>query len=110
MAEPSVFDARDEPGRVMLSLRVTPRAHRETLTVEQGQLRVRLRAAPVDGAANDALIALLAERTGLPRRDITLLRGATARLKQLAIAGQTADSLRQRLRCDPSPPSASDTM
>ncbi len=102
MAEPPAFDARDEPGRVIISVRVTPRARQESLTVEQGQLRARLRAAPVEGAANDALIALLSERAGLPRRAIILLRGATSRQKQIAIDGQTADSLRQRLRLDPS--------
>lgn len=108
MAEPPAFDARDEPGRVIVSVRVTPRARKEALTIEQGQLRARLRAAPVEGAANDALIALLAERAGLPRRDITLLRGATARQKQIAITGQTADSLRQRLRLDSSSAPARD--
>lgn len=108
MAESTAFDARDEPGRVIVSVRVTPRARQQTLTIEQGQLRARLRAAPVDGAANDALIALLAERTGLPRRDIVLLRGATARQKQIAVAGQTANTLRQRMRLDPSPAPAVD--
>jgi uncharacterized protein YggU (UPF0235/DUF167 family) len=44
---------------------------------------------------------LLADRLGLPRRDITLLRGATAREKQIAIAGQTGESVRRRLRLDP---------
>lgn len=100
-ADPGAFAARDEPGRVIVAIWVTPRARRETLTSEQGQLRARLRAAPVEGAANTALIALLAERLDLPRRDITIVRGATAREKQVAIAGQTSATLRQRLRLDP---------
>jgi hypothetical protein len=68
--------------------------------VAGGQLRAWLRAAPVDGAANAALIALLADRLNLPRRDIAILRGVTARQKQVAIAGQTSETLRQRLRLD----------
>jgi uncharacterized protein (TIGR00251 family) len=101
MAEPPAFALREEPGRVVLSIRVTPRARRESLAVVDGRLRAWLRAAPVEGAANAALIALLADRLDLPRRDIAILRGETAREKQVAIAGQTGDALRQRLRLDP---------
>ena len=100
-APASTFSLRDEPGRVILSIRVTPRASRDALTVVDGQLRARLRAAPVDGAANAALIALLAERLSLPRRAITILRGETAREKQIAIDGQSGASLLARLRLDP---------
>lgn len=84
-------------GAVTITVRVTPRASREALTIEEGQLRVRLRAAPVDGAANAALVALLAERLKLPRRAITIVQGETARIKRIAIADVTEDDLRQRL-------------
>jgi uncharacterized protein YggU (UPF0235/DUF167 family) len=76
----------------MVPIRVTPRAARATLALEHGELRVRLPAPPVEGAANAALLALLAERLGLPRRAITLVRGATARHKLVAIAGLDAAS------------------
>lgn len=92
---PSAF--RDEPGRVVLFLRVTPRASRDTLTLLDGQLRARLRAAPVDGAANIALIALLADRLDVRRSDISILRGASAREKQIAISGQSGATLQPRL-------------
>lgn len=91
------FTFRDEPGRVVLSIRVTPRASRDTLTVVEGQLRARLRAAPVDGAANTALIALLADRLNVRRSDISILRGATAREKQVAISGLSGATLHPRL-------------
>jgi uncharacterized protein YggU (UPF0235/DUF167 family) len=95
------FAARDEPGRVVLTIRVTPRARRDALAVAaNGNLRAWLRSAPVDGAANAALVALLADRLSLPRRVIVILRGETARVKQIAIAGQTSETLRQRLRLD----------
>ncbi len=101
MDDAPAFTARDEPGRVVLTIRVTPRARREALAVAaDGSLRAWLRAAPVDGAANAALVALLADRLSLPRRAIVILRGETARLKQIAIAGQTSETLRQRLRLD----------
>ena len=101
MDDAPTFSARDEPGRVILTIRVTPRARRDALAMAaDGSLRAWLRAAPVDGAANAALVALLADRSRLPRRAIVILRGETARLKQIAIAGQTSESLRQRLRLD----------
>jgi uncharacterized protein YggU (UPF0235/DUF167 family) len=65
-----------------------------------GQLRAWVRAAPVDGAANAAVIALLANRLNLPRRDIAILRGETTRQKQVAITGLSTETLRQRLRLD----------
>lgn len=47
-------------------------------------------AAPVDGAANAALVALVAKRFGVPRRAVTLIAGDTARVKRLHIAGDAA--------------------
>ena len=84
-------------GALMVTVRVTPRASRDALTIEDGRLRVRLRARPVDGAANAALITLLAERLGVPRRSIVITQGETARLKRVAIESLTADDFRQRI-------------
>ncbi len=49
-----------------------------------GVLRVRVTAPPVDGAANEALLRLLADRLGVPRRDLRLVSGASARQKVVA--------------------------
>jgi uncharacterized protein len=87
-----------ERGRTLLPVRVIPRASREALVWEDDALRVRLTAPPVEGAANEALIALLAERLGLPRHAITLARGAASRHKLVAVEGLDADELRRRLR------------
>lgn len=83
--------------RLTLAVRVTPRASRDALTLEDGALRARLTAPPVEGAANEALVTLLAERLHLPKRAITILRGAATRDKQIALTGITADELRARL-------------
>jgi uncharacterized protein YggU (UPF0235/DUF167 family) len=48
---------------------------------------VRLAAPPVEGAANTALVALVAKAFAVPKRAVTLISGDTARLKRLAIAG-----------------------
>ncbi|HVB72331.1 MAG TPA: DUF167 domain-containing protein [Ktedonobacteraceae bacterium] len=80
-----------------LTVRVIPRSNRNAIEWEKGMLRVRLTAPPVDGAANDALIALLAQRLGLPRRSISIVHGATARQKIVEIVGMTEEAVEQKL-------------
>jgi len=70
----------------LLHVAVTPNAPRtQTDGLHDGCLRVRLHASPVDGKANDALVAWLAAELGLPKRGVRLLRGDTARRKALTI-------------------------
>ena len=52
----------------------------------------------VDGAANEALIVLLAERLGLPKRSISIVRGAAGRQKMVEISGMTQEEVEQALR------------
>lgn len=63
-------------------------------------LLVRLAAAPVDGAANTELIALLADALQVPKRHIVLIAGEKSRSKRVKVAGVTAATLRARLRPD----------
>ena len=78
-----------------------PRARRTEISGRRGDaILVRLAAPPVDGAANDALIAFLAERLGLPQRQILITRGTTARDKTLAIDGLPPDEIARRLGVD----------
>lgn len=72
---------------VLLSLSVVPNAKRtEVDGLHDGALRVRLAAPPIDGRANDALVAWLAKQLGVARRDVDVLRGESSRRKQVAIA------------------------
>jgi uncharacterized protein YggU (UPF0235/DUF167 family) len=69
-------------------VRATPRGGRDALLAgDDTQFAARLAAAPVDGAANAALIALVARHFGVAKRDVTLVAGQTARTKRLAIVG-----------------------
>ena len=83
-----------KPGRI--SIRLQPRASRDELLGlnEEGALRVRVRAAPVDGAANAALIQLLAKRLGLVKSKVKLISGATARNKIVEVEGISAAELK----------------
>ena len=74
----------NETGR--MEIRVTPGAGRDDVKLVDGAVHVRVTAPPADGAANDAVIKILATALGRPRRDLTLLRGDTARIKLIAVA------------------------
>lgn len=65
---------------------MTPGASRDEVRVDDGTVQLRVTAPPADGAANEAVLRLLAVALDRPRRDLTLLRGATARIKLVGIA------------------------
>jgi len=80
------------------AIRVVPRAGRTAVAGVRGDaLLVRLAAAPVDGAANDALIAFIAELFNRPKRDVTIVSGHTSRQKRVAITGLTEAQVSARL-------------
>jgi uncharacterized protein YggU (UPF0235/DUF167 family) len=73
-------------GEGRLALRVTPGARVEALAVEDGRVLAKVRAKPQNGAANEAVIALLAEALGCASSRIALLRGATSREKLVRVS------------------------
>jgi uncharacterized protein YggU (UPF0235/DUF167 family) len=80
-----------------LRVRLTPRAGADRVDgVADGVLRVRVAAAPVDGAANEALCRLIAREIALPRTSIRIASGATSRVKVVEIDGAGEDALRAR--------------
>ncbi len=81
-----------------LTVRVKPRAGRETVIVAGDRCEVRVTAPPVDGAANAACLRLLAERLALPASAVTLLRGARSPLKLIHVSGLSLAEVRARLR------------
>jgi len=64
--------------------------------VADGVLRARVAAPAVDGAANQALLRLIADLLDVPRRDVRLLSGATARTKVIAVDGVGVERLLER--------------
>jgi uncharacterized protein (TIGR00251 family) len=90
-----------------LAIHVQPRAARNEIVGEHGgALKVRLAAPPVDNAANEALVAFMAETLGLPRRQVRLVAGAGSRRKLLEIDGLDAAALAARLAQAGAPASA----
>ena len=81
-----------------LALRVHPRARRNELGPASGdELKVKVTAPPVDSAANDAVIKLLAKQLGCSKSSIRLLRGQTSRSKVVEIRGMAAGDILKRL-------------
>lgn len=81
-------------GAVALTVHVQPGAARTGVVGVHGDaLKVRLRAPPVDGKANEALLAYLGEVLRVPRRDLELLSGQTSRRKRVRIAGTSIETL-----------------
>jgi hypothetical protein len=79
-----------------VTIRLTPKGGRdaldgiETLADGRSVLKARVRAAPTEGEANAALVALLAKTLDVPRRTVTLAAGDTARIKRIVIEGDGA--------------------
>lgn len=83
-------------GGVQLTLHVQPGARTTAVAGRHGDaIKVRLAAPPVDGRANEALLAFVAERAGVPSRDVTLVRGATSRRKVVEVRGLAAERAAQ---------------
>jgi uncharacterized protein (TIGR00251 family) len=80
-------------GGVLLDLRVTPKSGHDAIdgigNLSSGQpiLKVRVRALPTGGEANDAVIALIAKSLKIPKSHLSLERGGASRVKTLRIAG-----------------------
>lgn len=90
-----------------LTVRVTPRGGRDAVEGwardETGRavLKLRVAAAAADGAANAALIALLAKALGRPKSALRIVRGETARVKQVEIEGLDEAEAWRRLGAPP---------
>lgn len=79
-------------------MRVVPRAGRSSVAGgRDGALLVRLAAAPVDGAANAELIAVLAAALHLPRRSIQIVSGDRSRTKRVRVDGMAPAAVRAAL-------------
>jgi len=64
--------------------------------VVDGALRVRVAAPPIEGAANQALVRVLAEELGVARRSVRLVAGAAGRQKLVVVEGVEPDTIRAR--------------
>lgn len=87
----------DDDRSCRFTVRLTPRADRDAVAGvdADGVLLVRVTAPPVDGAANEALVRLVAKELDLGRTSVVIETGATARVKRLRVA-TTPERVRAR--------------
>jgi hypothetical protein len=83
---------------ILLSIKLQPRASTNEIGDPLGnELRIKVTAPPVDAAANEALVRLLAKALDCPRNQVELVRGQTSRHKAVKLHGLTVDTVLQRL-------------
>jgi uncharacterized protein (TIGR00251 family) len=83
---------------VVITVRVIPRASRAGLAGTRGDaLLVRLQSPPVEGAANDELVEVLAKALQVPRRAVTIVAGDRSRQKRVRVVGIAAATAASRL-------------
>ena len=82
----------------LLRVRLQPRAGANAISgIQDGVVRVRVTAPPVGGAANDALVRLLAKALRIGRGRISIVRGRTSRTKLVRVEGFTEEEALERL-------------
>ncbi len=95
---PSAACLRETPGGTLLSVKLQPRSSRNEIGELLGEeLKIKVTAPPVDAAANQALIELLAETLGCSRGRVQLIRGQTSRHKTVMLHGFTTEEAQQKL-------------
>jgi uncharacterized protein (TIGR00251 family) len=87
-----------EAGGIVIDVRVIPRAGKAGIAGTRGDaLLVRLNAAPVEGAANEELIDVLAKTLGVPRRAVAIVSGERSRRKRVRVSGVDVPTAESRL-------------
>ena len=93
-----MFHQRGGDGRLILTLHIQPGAKKtEVCGLHGDALKIRLAAPPVDGKANAALLAFVADRLGLPKSAVSLKSGQTSRRKVVEVAEPPADAVQRLL-------------
>lgn len=94
---PATF-LRESSGGILLLVKLQPRASKNEIGEPLGdELKIKVTAPPVDAAANQALIELLAETLGGSRGKVELIRGHTSRHKTVMLHGFTLEAVQQKL-------------
>ena len=89
-----MIDYSEKDGSLTFKVQVVPRASRTEIVGEHnGALRIRLTAPPVDGAANEELVRILARAFGVARSFVAITAGHTSKNKQVRVSGVSAAAL-----------------
>jgi uncharacterized protein (TIGR00251 family) len=93
-----VVDIQERKNALSFSVQVLPRSHKCALVgIQEGSLRLKLTAPPVDGRANEECLEFLAEQLGLKKGQLDIIHGHKSRKKVVQIEGLTREQLEARL-------------
>ncbi|NLW92235.1 MAG: YggU family protein [Syntrophomonadaceae bacterium] len=93
-----MLNIKENAEAITVEIKVQPRASRNQIVGEQdGLLKVKLTAPPVEGEANQALVNYLASVLDTPRRNIMLIKGETSRNKIISIKGMSRDTFLHKI-------------
>ena len=94
MIPPELLIRLREAGSLTLTVKVIPKSSRNEIVgmLDDGSMKLKITAAPEKGKANSAICEFLADQFGVPKRDVQIVRGETAPVKQILItsAGETS--------------------
>ena len=93
------FKLHDGKKGSALAIRVTPRASRNEIVelLDDGTIKVRIAAPPVDDEANSALIEFLADILGVPKSRLDIVAGASGRDKLISVVDMDVETAHQRI-------------
>jgi uncharacterized protein len=94
-----MVEINEEKSSVSFTVRVVPRSSKSGIVGEHhGAIKVKLKAPPVDGAANDELISLLAKELGVSRSEVEITSGQASRTKRVRIGNANTSRIRSILK------------
>jgi len=89
---------RETKSGLSFDIQVNPHSSRAEITgIADGLLKIKVTAAPVEGAANDAVIALLSKKLGLKKSQLAIAAGAKGRKKTIVVSGIASAELRRKI-------------
>ena len=96
------FHLHDGKSGAAIAVRVTPRSSKTAITgvMEDGTIKIRLTAPPVDGKANQTLIEFLSKVLGCAKKDIEIIAGETGRNKLITIVNMDSEEVQQRIMAE----------
>lgn len=91
-----MVDFTQNAGSITFTIRVVPRASKSEIVGDvDGSLKVRISAPPVDGAANEEVVRVLAKAFGVAKSNVSIVSGETSKTKRIHVIGATPEQLRQ---------------
>lgn len=91
-----MVDFTQNAGSITFTIRVVPRASKSEIVGDvDGSLKVRISAPPVDGAANEEVVRVLAKAFGVAKSNVSIVSGETSKTKRIRVISATPEQLRQ---------------